>query len=154
MFWDDVHPSANMHALLADAFYKKYNVEYHFTQPMVKPLKHQEHNVSRFDLVRQFESVYKEKLAEDRNGLFGFFRHSKIDLKKATLDSILDHAFYKGGKRSLDIIVGLGWFDKKGNLRLDIPALVRAKERVDAAHNDEAAPLLSSSKVGGGPVSL
>ena len=103
-------------------------------------------DISKYDLLRQFKSVYKDKLAEDHAGRFGFFRKSRMDLSNATLDSILEHAFYKDGKRSLAIIVGLGWFDKKGNLLRDIPALKIAKGRVDAAHDNEAAPLLGVIK--------
>lgn len=31
MFWDDIHPSAKIHALLAKAFYTKYNDQYQFS---------------------------------------------------------------------------------------------------------------------------
>ena len=31
MFWDDIHPSAYIHTLLAQAFYTKYNAQYQFS---------------------------------------------------------------------------------------------------------------------------
>jgi phospholipase/lecithinase/hemolysin len=33
MFWDDVHPTADVHAILADRFYKKFNAKYSFSAP-------------------------------------------------------------------------------------------------------------------------
>ncbi len=36
MFWDDVHPTADMHALLADKFNQKYRKIFHFTPPEKK----------------------------------------------------------------------------------------------------------------------
>lgn len=33
MFWDDLHPSADVHAYLAERFYMKYSLIYHFAAP-------------------------------------------------------------------------------------------------------------------------
>lgn len=36
MFWDDVHPSADVHAYLAERFYKKYSLLFNFEAPEIE----------------------------------------------------------------------------------------------------------------------
>jgi hypothetical protein len=135
MFWDDVHPTADMHAQLAEFFYAKVNLEYNFTEPMGATLLNGSVlNISEEALLVSFKKKYVEKLSEDRNGFFGNYRRSNMHYQTTTLDQILSHALFEGGHRSLDVIKELQWIDKKNNLNLNIPVLKTALERVHANH--------------------
>ena len=136
MFWDDVHPTADMHALLAQRFYTKYKLEYQFTAPTVDAVHQKELHVSEEELLHSFRKVYGEMLTRDRNGFFGGFRHSNIHYATANLDEILTHALYNGGNRSLAVMKELQWFDEKGNLNLNIPVLKAAVARVREARSE------------------
>lgn len=41
MFWDDIHPSADTHAILGKEFYKKYSEQYQFTEPNSEEVEEQ-----------------------------------------------------------------------------------------------------------------
>lgn len=133
MFWDDVHPTADMHAQLAEFFYRKIKLEYNFTEPEIEAAQKGHFlNISEEALLMSFKKKYVEKLSEDRHGFFGSFRRSNMHYQTATLDQILTHALYEGGHRSLYVIKELQWLDDKNNLNLNIPALKAALERVQA----------------------
>lgn len=135
MFWDDVHPTADMHAQLAEHFYRKVTLEYNFKEPSVEAVQ-DDHvlNINEEELLAAFKKKYVEKLSEDRNGFFGVYRRSNIHYQTLTnLDQILTHALFEGGYRSLAVIKELQWLDDRNNLNLNIPALKAAFERVQAA---------------------
>jgi hypothetical protein len=121
LFWDDIHPSATMHAELANNFYRRYQGSYQFTAP--KPL-------NEVDLYRQFMRAYNRKWAQDRQGFFGFFRSSKLKLDFANspnvLVAILKHALYHGGNRTRKLLEDLGWLNTQGKVNESIPALKNA----------------------------
>ncbi len=145
MFWDDVHPTAHMHALLADAFYQKYKVEYNFTQPKVEAQEKIKLSLNKTELVAAFRAAYKGKLDADKRGYFGFFRRSNMPYHSADLETILKHALYNGGHRSLQVLQELGWLDAKKNLIPDCFALEKALAVVKAEHEQQAAPLSARS---------
>jgi hypothetical protein len=89
MFWDDVHPTANVHAILAQEFYNNYEKKFHFSAP------HE-------SLLTEFKEHYGQRFENDRRSWLGFFRHSRIDYKKNVLQltDILNHALYQGGHRT------------------------------------------------------
>jgi len=128
MFWDDVHPTANMHALLADQFYKTYQNKYMFSAPKIETAKM---------LCDTFRKKYSDKFNKDVHGFFGLFRRSnlpKIDYTNPdqALAMILKHALYSGGNRTRGAITDLQWIDAKGNINVQIPALKAAKAELDA----------------------
>jgi len=142
MFWDDVHPIMNLQSIMADVFYNKFSKEYNFTQPKVVALKEVNEETKKLDeeqLVALFKEHYKEALKEDKHGCFGFFKRMRLP-ETNDLAVVIQDALYNGGHRSLNVMKELGWFDERKRLIPNIPALIDAKERADAAHNDEVAP--------------
>ncbi len=118
-FWDDLHPTATVHRILGDAFYEQYSKIYRFVQP---------HET----LVQQFKENYGQKLENDLRGCFSFFKRSRIKYlaKDLTVDKILKHALYGGGKRTKKVLIGMGWIDKKGNLSSKELRLIHAMEKI------------------------
>jgi hypothetical protein len=128
MFWDDVHPSADVHQILAQKFYKTFSEKYHFT-------------ASHESLIQTFREHYVQKLNHDKAGFFGFFRRSNILQrlnKDLSLENILEHALYKKGHRTKDVLLELGWIDAKGRLISDHPSLVLAMRKVREEHETAA----------------
>lgn len=106
-FWDDKHPSARVHKILADKFAEQYAEEYTFSAP------HE-------SLVAVFRENYGQRFLDDKNGAFGFFRRSNLNnylTKELNLETILVHALYQGGKRTRSVIENLGWINAKGELK-------------------------------------
>lgn len=69
MFSDDVHPTADVHAILANEFYDKYQNRYNFEEPK-KDAK---------ALCASFLNEYTAKFIKDRlYGFFGMFRRSNL----------------------------------------------------------------------------
>ncbi len=137
MFYDDVHPSADMHVQLAEHAYSELNLKYKFTEPTVESVYEDEVNISEDRLLASYRKMYGDTLKKDQNGFFGFFRRSNILHRSASLDAIIDHALYNGGGRSLSVMKELRWFDEKNNLNLNIPVLKRAYEGVVARHEED-----------------
>ncbi|ASQ45340.1 SGNH/GDSL hydrolase family protein [Legionella clemsonensis] len=123
MFWDDKHPSAHVHKILAEKFYDEFSEKYHFSAP------HE-------SLLTQFRENYGQKWKDDKEGWFGFFRTTHINYKteSLTLENILKHALEDGGKRTREVITELGWIDNEGKLIAKNPSLVAAMKKL---HNKE-----------------
>lgn len=134
MFFDDVHPSADVHANLAARIYKKYNKNYLFSKPKVEAVHEREEHilVDEADLLACFRRKYEKTLHKNQAGFFGAFYTSNIQYKTASIEDILRHAFYEGGKRTRKIITDLQWIDRAGNICLNIPALKQAMQNVSA----------------------
>jgi hypothetical protein len=148
MFWDDVHPSAHMHAILAQRFYTRFNSEFQFIAP--ESMESQKADILQatpYALFRAFEVKYSEKLQADRLGFFNQFRRVDItflqNLRAGSYEdrlvAIIKHALHEGGMRSREALMELRWIDKHGQLKLHIPALQAAMEKVNPS------PLLQSS---------
>ena len=140
MFWNDVHPSADMHALLAEHFLADFRLKYNITEPKVESVSHQKLHISEDQLLVSFRKVYADTLRREQHGFFGSFRRSNIAYQKASLDEILTHALYQGGHRSLAVMKELKWFDGKGDVYLNIKALEDAVARVREAQSPSTAP--------------
>lgn len=151
MFWDDIHPTADIHAFLAEAFIRACKKYYHFTTPTIpqpkrylnpakEPLK-----ISEADLKESFITKYQQTLRTDTLGFFGSKRRSGIDPYKATLEQILEHALYEKGHRTKRIITDLQWIDETGKMKLNIPVLMKARKALDtrrANSTQELQPIL------------
>jgi len=117
MFWDDVHPTAHVHAILARKCYQQIKGKYRLFS-------------AKESLKEQFVRSYQARWNKDVNGIFGFFKNSRIDYRNASLEKILRHALKNGGNRTRDVITKLGWINKQGQLLLDAPELIEAMDKV------------------------
>jgi len=128
MFYDDLHPSADMHALLASYFYEQLSRVYKLLEP--DEVIDKRIDLSEQQLLLCFREHYQEAFTQDKNGFFSPFRTSKLDYKNASLDEILRHALDKGGARTFAVLVKLGWLSESGELVLACPALKDAMAQV------------------------
>lgn len=135
MFYDDMHPASNLHALLAEFFYRKYQVEYHFMPPFFEPIHPEVLNISQDELLASFRSLYSSVLRANQSSFFGVFTRSHLDYKNASLEDILYHGLYGGGHRTFAVLKELQWFDSKGNINLNIPVLKVALKMVETKHD-------------------
>lgn len=138
MFWDDVHPTADVHAILANEFYKKYNPQYEFTEPESEDVHEAELNISAADLQKAFCARYDEQLTTDQHSFFGRYKKSKINYQTASLEEILKHALCEKGTRTQEVLKDLQWLDSSGNVNLNIPALKEAMMEVDTNKKNTA----------------
>ena len=136
MFWDDVHPTSHMHALLANRFYTQFSAGYQLVAPDgVKQAPTPE--VSADALFHAFFAKYREKWQGDKLGFFYQFRQMNIHflqrLHEGTyedrLANIFKHALFEGGDRTRDVLVKLRWLDKDGQLILNVPVLQDAMNK-------------------------
>lgn len=124
MFYDDVHPTADMHALLAAYFYDQLEKRYEFLEPD----KRQEAlgcPLTEEVLLSAFRKHYEARITADRHSWFRGAR-SRIDYKTADLDTVFRHALKENGARTFDVLNKMGWINKEGQLILDEPVLRRA----------------------------
>ena len=121
MFWDDVHPTAQMHEQLSIKAYAFITEKFRLSSP---------HELSEpYDvaqgLVDSFTYDYDSRLKSDKSAwIVGFFRNSRlvIDPKASPqekLDAIFDHAINNKGYRTREILQELGWLDKNNHLPKD-----------------------------------
>lgn len=126
MFWDNLHPIGRMHAELAEQGYRKFRLKYNFIEPDVDSVQMREINISEEALRASFITKYGERLREGRSGFFDSHRRERFDYKSASLEDILRQASEKDGSLTREVITDLQWFDKEGNLNLNVPALKKA----------------------------
>lgn len=134
MFWDDVHPTAAVHAYLEYQFYEEYSSKYNIAP-------------SKESLVQIFREQYGQKCKNDSRDILGFFKQSRLDYKKEdlSLDTILKHALYEGGTRTKNTLIELGWINKECKLISKDLSLIQAMNRINAEHNaiHSSKPMLS-----------
>lgn len=130
MFYDDVHPTADVHAILGNIFSGKYRKKFEFGWAVDESLD----GKSEKELVANFIVAYKAQLNHDKNRLFGRFVSSNIKLdEKLTLKDILKHALVKNGERTKKILRDqLGWINKQGLLKLKEKSLAKAMDELQA----------------------
>lgn len=135
MFYDDVHPTADMHAVLAQQFYQTLQESVELLEPddtiSAKPA------LSEGVLLSCFCEHYKTQLEADRNSFFSFFSSTAFDYKHASLEQLLDRAIYQNDARTKSVLMALGWLKADNTLMLDNPDLIAAMERVGARHSVE-----------------
>lgn len=131
IFWDDIHPSADIHALLAEFFYEKFARKYHFSAPDIDVFDNQEIDVSAEKLQNAFIKKYSSLLNNKALNL-----QPDIHFEEATLEDI----FRKGLREECltrQVITELQWIDKQGRLNLNIPALKIAMENAMIAEGEK-----------------
>jgi phospholipase/lecithinase/hemolysin len=126
MFWNDVHPSAEMQALLAEEFYNSVTQQFVITPP-------------RLETADMLCATFRKKIRHIQEShettSFVFFRGNesfpKIDYSNAgtALAHILKLANEKGGQNIRAALVELQWMDDKGKVNTQIPALREANEQ-------------------------
>lgn len=127
MFWDEVHPTSKVHEILAERFQEDISQEFEFTAP------HE-------SLLEIFKETYGQRLLDDRNGCFGFFRRSRMDYldERLTLDMIFNHGLNNKGYRTRSTMVALGWITNQGELASDHPRLIEAFNRAAGLEQTES----------------
>lgn len=122
MFWDEVHPTEAVHAILASDINKKcFEPHYNFHAP-------------EETLVQQFKEAYGLKWEQDRRSVLGFFRRSRIHYRdeQLNLEAIMKHAMHEDGYRTLAVIQDLGWVNQKKQCTSKHAATIAALENVEA----------------------
>jgi phospholipase/lecithinase/hemolysin len=69
MFWDDVHPTADMHAWLAEKYMEKYDADFDYKSPTIKSVEHSADQEK--DMKRKEDEIKKKdmKRIKDKLGL-------------------------------------------------------------------------------------
>ena len=117
MFYDDVHPTATMHSLLANKFYENLEEQYNLLEPdqtIQSTIDYKED-----ELCECFCSHYRQALNKHNRGMFGKKDGSTFDFKSNTLCDIIKHALFEDDPIALNVVRELGWLDDSGNLTLD-----------------------------------
>jgi phospholipase/lecithinase/hemolysin len=141
-FWDDVHPSADSHAIIGKKFLDWTSAFYRFLEPDSKnhQLKHETPEM----ILATFRQSYKHYLIKDRSGFFGCLKgHSNLDYQNASLAEIIFHAQYEGGTRTEYVLKKLGLMDRRGNPVTEIPAIAEAMNNIRSWNNPEAKVYMS-----------
>lgn len=136
MFYDDIHPSADLHALLASYFYDNLALKYELLEPNKTCLK-KRGDLSEDTLLQCFRKHYEIKLRQDQSSFFGS-KSSHLDYKNADLETILRHALDEGGARTLKVVTQLGWLNQEKQLILKEPVLIKAMELVRVRENNHS----------------
>ncbi|MDR3503800.1 MAG: SGNH/GDSL hydrolase family protein [Legionella sp.] len=128
-FWDDIHPTADVHAVLGNNFYEKYNPQFTFSEPESNKVNKSGMDISSAQLQKAFCLRYADTLAKSRTGFFG---HKKASLpyQTATLEEILQHAFTQNGSDVREVLTELQWINKAGEVNLKIPVLEKAMAKL------------------------
>jgi hypothetical protein len=140
MFWDDIHPTANLHARLGEIFstFIKSIKEYKFQAPPKSDA-----TSPRF-MVETFLKKYHEKLNSDKTSpwsAFGMWDTTKSKLSHDAIESeddypriladILYHGINEGGDRTRQILLELEWIDSNNNINFSNTGLYQAKQFYD-----------------------
>lgn len=123
MFWDDVHPTATMHALLMSEFYKSKEIlgQYKISAPKEQSTKH---------LCDMFQQKYHEKLENTWFKFLSWNKELSIDYNEPekALVTILRYALDKHNKQAnllREAMTDLGWW-VNDEPNMCIPALADA----------------------------
>lgn len=142
MFWDAIHPTARMHALLADAFFTRYRTRIDFVAPKF------EKTVTPKCMFEKFMHAYDARFKDDQNGYLGNWRVSRLreDFKQQALEDKNDymrilsetvqHALQGGGQRTLEILMQFDWVNQGSEINTAIPTLLRIKEMIENQPED------------------
>lgn len=129
MFWDDVHPTATMHALLMSEFYKSKEIlgRYKISAPKEQSTKH---------LCDMFQQKYHEKLENTWFKFLSWNKELSIDYNEPekALVTILRYALDKHDKQAdlvREAMTDLGWW-VNDEPNMCIPALADAMWILDS----------------------
>lgn len=140
MFWNDVHPSADTHALNGRNFYEWLTSRYQCVEPDSQLCNLKKETAE--SILCSFRKSYRARLAHDRSRLFGCLSSSRFDYQHASLADVFYHALYSRGSRTKEVLRKLGLLDKNNQPVLDIPAVAEAMNEIAA---EQSAPVYTSS---------
>ncbi|QDQ40931.1 SGNH/GDSL hydrolase family protein [Legionella geestiana] len=123
-FWDDVHPTADVHALIG-LFYVDFMMQHFKYMDVVRPSSEGDKIVTETELMDAFRIRYQETLAIDARRWTYFAHKSKIDYLNASLEDVVHHAFIERAARTRGVLEALGWVDNNGSVLLNAPTLVK-----------------------------
>ena len=146
MFWDDVHPSATMHALLMERFIqdKKGLAMYDVTAPEEQPAE---------KLCHLFREKYHEKLQGSFLGLWSYSRKGlPIDYTapQQALKTIVNYALKnhtQAGDYVREAMSDLGWWSVEKGPNLAIPAIADAMYALGVKPKSSPAKMASMMNV-------
>lgn len=128
-FWDDVHPTADVHALIG-LFYVDFMMQQFKYVEVMRPSSEGDKIVTDTELMDAFRIRYQETLAIDARRWTYFAQKSKIDYLNASLDDVVHHAFVERAARTRGVMEALGWVDNNGRVRLNAPTLLKALREI------------------------
>lgn len=134
MFYDDLPPSADMHALLAAYFYDQLERRYELLEP-TQPKINKCQNFPAETLLYAFRKHYETRLTSDQHSFFKSAR-SNLKFREADLTTIFKHALKENRSRTLEVLKQIGWLDNEGQLTLEEPILQKAKQQAMAPENN------------------
>ncbi|OGT64014.1 MAG: hypothetical protein A3J38_07015 [Gammaproteobacteria bacterium RIFCSPHIGHO2_12_FULL_45_9] len=122
IFWDDVHPTADIHAILADKFYDTFDSLYSFKMPKEK---------NEVELCMEFRKECQRLQQATQNKLFHrpSTVHHLLDFSKRTvLADILYLGLEKKDAYIANVMKNLGWVNQRGHVNPHITALYQAQK--------------------------
>ncbi len=139
MFWDDVHPTATMHALLMERFIqdKKGLAKYQVSAPEEQTAE---------TLCHLFREKYHDKL---QGNFFGLWSYTKKGLPidytapQEALMTILNYALKNhtpAGDYVRDALSDLGWWSEEKGLNKTIPAIADAMDALERRFSRDVQP--------------
>lgn len=136
LFWDEIHPSNQAQAEIAYLLLDQCSRVYDFQSPAGTSI------LSSKEMFETFIKKYELKLKEDKSGVFGGWRQSKLNEKFEekgicvdenadfipALKVIFDHALNSDGLRTREVLISLGWLHDGNNVNVTIPVLEKIAE--------------------------
>lgn len=140
MFWDDIHPTAYVHAVTGKLMSEFIDSIYTLKPPAPT------HQTDPVYMVKTFLREYHKTLRTERESIWSGYGistaphlpHDAIESKEdypRILADFLYHGLNEGGTRTLKILQNLKWVDKNKNIDISNPALLQAKEIYDRKTN-------------------
>lgn len=144
LFWDDIHPTAHAHVLLATIITEKLNETYRFRAPP------QTAKTDPQSMYEQFIRDYNKKFKSDQEWGYGVYsivatNRLPADVHVAftkdtdfheVLAKILHHGINEKGARTRSVLLDLKWINSKNEIDVTNPALEAAKKIMDLSADD------------------
>lgn len=141
-FWDSLHPTTHVHAIIAEQFYLQLSQQYHIMPP---PSSMSEAAKSAKLTYENIMAEYWKLLNTDKTSIFGNLSRSELPKKLASisfegphdpnymkaLGIILNHAKNEGGERTKAALKNLGYLNAYDKANPLVPALAEAERRMD-----------------------
>lgn len=140
MFWDEIHPSEDMHTKLADHALEFIHEKFELLSPTNESGKQNTHTQLLKDFSYKFD-VYNQKNNEAWFGVYSFFSYPTLEIDTdlsadENLEHILHHAFTLKTDYVLDIFKQLGWIDRKLRFTTSTPVeIIQIEEQRQGAHH-------------------
>lgn len=140
MFWDEIHPSEDMHTKLADHALKFIHEKFELLSPTNESGKNNTHA----KLLKKFSykfDIYNQKNNEAWFGVYSFFSYPTLTIDTElsafeNLENIFHHAFTLKTFYVLDIFKQLEWIDRKLRFTASTPVeIIQIEEQRQGSHH-------------------